>query len=489
MYNLTRFTILAISSLLVFAGCKDNQDKNKTKPEVLTTEPPVSATALPTPSISSTIPVQVNLPPNPSSPESVRPWFDTFSWQSFIALNWPVNPAWPDDPTQRGIPQSPDDPSTFRAAKPGAVTVWGSYKEAYELFSQQGQRPSAWTSNDDPIGLCAHLGTSSKKMVMINKGGTVLDGLDEAFSFPLIDQNKNYAWTEVRYNQGEYDFIRGSDIEATQLYKQINLTNAQDASASGAIEMPESSPTKGVGAIMLKATWREMTTADDLSRYYNITASLYESEEKPCVEKQMGLVGFHIAQKLEQFPQWIWSSFEQVDNVELGPGADPSKTPISFNNGTDAPKTTDGFANRPEKKAPPLIEPKESRKPVQVTRFNPIPTTPPQNSTVDLNQEYQALLKGTVWANYQLVITQWPTNKNLLIKNKGGIYPQDSGQPFPVNGATNTVMETYFQSQNTAQSAGGNSCMSCHYGSAQSDYSWVLQLRANNTPATSSDGQ
>ena len=49
----------------------------------------------------------------------------------------------------------------------------------------------------------------------------------------------------------------------------------------------------------------------------------------------------------------------------------------------------------------------------------------------------------------------------------GGIYPQDSGAAFPVNGAVNTTMETYFQTQNDAAGAGGNSCMSCHYQGGQ----------------------
>ena len=35
----------------------------------------------------------------------------------------------------------------------------------------------------------------------------------------------------------------------------------------------------------------------------------------------MGLVGLHIAHKTQHAPQWIWSTFEQVDNYK---GPDPS---------------------------------------------------------------------------------------------------------------------------------------------------------------------
>ena len=44
---------------------------------------------------------------------------------------------------------------------------------------------------------------------------------------------------------------------------------------------------------------------------------------------------------------------------------------------------------------------------------------------------------------------------------------------------TNTVMETYFQAQNDAAGAGGNSCMSCHYRAGQADFSWTLMRDAH----------
>lgn len=465
------------------AACEPT-DTKVTEPPV--TQPPITTPVLtsdgfPAPVLSSTIPTEVNIPTGIESPAEMQPYFDVFSWQSFIALNWPVDSTWPTDPTRRGDPQAPNAPATLQSAAQGTITVWGSYKEAFELFSQNGARPSAWDSNDDPAGICEDVGIGQKKMVMINKGGTILDEIDEAFSFPLIDQNKNYAWAEVRYNQWQYDFIRGDSSDpTTELYKRVNLTNAQDASSNGAIQMPASSGTN-MGSMMLKATWRQMTDVDELDRYYVIDAYLYNTETKECDQQSMGLVGLHIAQKLVDAPQWIWSSFEQVDNIERGPGASPT-TPISFNNGTDSPATVNGFANRPTQKAPPL-QPISERVPVQVTRANPIFTTPAEHSTTALNQSYQAALAGTVWANYQLVITQWPTDGSAFkIQDNGGIYPKDSGDPFPTDGAVNAVMETFFQTQEVAIGAGGNSCISCHYGAAESDYSWVLQNRANDTP-------
>jgi hypothetical protein len=126
-----------------------------------------------------------------------------------------------------------------------------------------------------------------------------------------------------------------------------------------------------------------------------------------------------------------------------------------------------------------------SPSPVQVTRVNPIPITPPGQSTHELNAYYQRLLKGTVWQYYQLVVTQWPFNPGIgpgnpfMLMENGCVYPQNAGGAFPVNGAVNTTMETYFQTQNDAAGAGGNSCMSCHYRAGQSDFSWGLNRRAH----------
>ena len=65
-------------------------------------------------------------------------------------------------------------------------------------------------------------------------------------------------------------------------------------------------------------------------------------------------------------------------------------------------------------------------------------------STKDLNAVYQSLLKDTVWKNYQLVITQWPTDpKTFTTVENGGIYPRDCGQPFPVAGCVNVSLEAF----------------------------------------------
>ena len=237
--------------------------------------------------------------------------------------------------------------------------------------------------------------------------------------------------------------------------------------------------------MMVKAAWRISTPKDDPKRFYAINAQVYDATKQACTPATVLLVGLHIAHKIDPFTEWVWSTFEQVDNVppdaDVTPKPSPPPNGYSFNNGTDTPKTTGGYDYKPPLPTPGQAAPK----PVQVARVNLIPNTPNGQSTRDVNAYYQQLLKGTVWQYYQLVVTQWPANPGIggnnpfMLMQNGGVYPQNAGGAFPANGAVNTTMETYFQIQSDAAGAGGNSCMSCHYRAGQSDFSWGLNRRAH----------
>ena len=79
----------------------------------------------------------------------------------------------------------------------------------------------------------------------------------------------------------------------------------------------------------VKVAWRELTDQDDHTRYYVREALIAGEDGYNYTIATMGLVGLHIMQKTATFPQWIWSTFEHIDNVS---GSHPS-----FNNGTNDP--------------------------------------------------------------------------------------------------------------------------------------------------------
>ncbi len=476
--------------MLAFAfinGCQTAPSNNaniKTLAEVPTASPAQIALPpwpagfpkeMPSPVLSGNVPLGITVPADVKTPEDARPFFDYFSWESFIALNWPATGA-------RGVPTQPNDPNSFLKAPNGTQVVWGSYKDSFDLFGQKDQRPSPWDSSDIPLNPCPNGQPGQKNLIFMTKGDTALMQTSQAFSAPLIDQRGNYVYYDVRYDQAQYNFIRGQDSDPTSwLYLVKNLAPKENQTVP--LQMPSSTASPAVlGSIMVKASWRIFEPGkDDRSRFYTTDAQIYNPPTKTCTVRPVLLVGLHIAHKVDPFTAWVWSTFEQIDNVppdaSITPKPSPPPNGYSFNNGTDTPKTTGGYDYRPPPppSATPLV-------PVQVTRVNSIPSTPAGASTLDLNTYYQQLLKGTVWQYYQLVITQWPSNpglSNFKLMQNGGIYPQGAGAAFPVNGATNTTMETYFQTQSDAAGAGGNSCMSCHYRAGQSDFSWGLNRRAH----------
>lgn len=418
------------------------------------------------PSLNGTVPVEVVLPPGPASPVDVRPWFDDFSWRSFVALNWPVVPDHP------GVPATPDQPKTLIDAPAGYVSVWDSYRDASDLFRPDAQPPIPFSDPQQSPTLCGTPSAGNKVLQMQGEQGTVLGDVEQAFSFPLVDQNKNYVYYEIRYNSDQYEFVRTNELYLAKRLMQAEMK------APIAMPISAAQPYRQ-GAVMVKAAWKQLTDRDDASRYYTTQGTIIDvSTGQPvCRAAKLGLIGFHIGHKVDKFAQWIWSTFEQVDNVPPDHGS-PARA-MSLNNGTDAPMTQGGWANRPDGKRQVQSD---RRVPAQVTRLNPIPTTPQFHSTVDVNDAYRAALAGTVWSNYQLVVTQWPTQAvaqaDFVPPEQQGVYPKDAGQPFPETGAVNTAVESFFQSAADAKGAGGNSCMQCHYGAGNADFSWSLKLRA-----------
>lgn len=420
---------------------------------------------IPAVAITGNMPLAVPLPAQVNSPQQVRPDFDWYSWEEFIALNWPASS------TGRGNPDQPANASAFLKAAAGTPTVWGTYKANWELFNQGNARPTPFDSYDVHIpAQCSTGKAGEKRLVMSSKGNTVLNDGVQAFSFPLIDAAHNYIFYEVRYGRDAYDFMRGADADPTSwLYLAKNMSPPKQRTMPSTTANPPH-----VGAIMLKAAWRDMSSvpAADQSRYYVVPAEVYDPTTKQCSMKSVGLVGFHIVQKLQSFGEWIWSTFEQVDNLSTPqrPGLLPACTDTNCS-------SVHGFANRPPDQT--KLEPDPAKRvPVQAARINAIPTTPAGASTVDVNAAFQKALAGTPWAYYQLVITQWPTSdKGFKPPEDRGTYPCASGVPFPQEGAVNVSLETYFQDPNDANGAGGNSCMRCHYNAAITDFSWGLNRR------------
>ncbi|NKJ37367.1 hypothetical protein [Rhizobium sp. SG570] len=385
---------------------------------------PVSAPNAPTPKISEKGLADVCIPTgfngNPID------FFDDYSWRVFLGLVWPAKDE------ERGKP----DPAAELGAS-GRPVVFETFKSDWEVFQPGGAAPSDWLE----------IGTNNPCGVKLEKGELVLAAFSKFENLaqagfgnlvgPLIAQNRTYIRFETAFNENEFD-----KIFKDKLYLRSNLNNVVfDA-----------------GAIDIKASWLDMTGIGHPERFYTRDAYLLDLASETCSKKRVGLVGLHIVQKTASRPQWIWSSFEQVDNV-----ADPhSLAPLTFNANDGVPMPKD---ENPYKFPPPV----ETPPPFNVERLKPV-----HPQTEKTNQAYRALLakNGGPWQFYKLVVTQWPTTAGdpSLDGRPNHTFP---GQGTDATSFANTTMETFDQKSIST------GCMNCHTRTkASSDFLWSLNTRA-----------
>lgn len=433
------------------------------------------------------------IPITPPAPNQAA--LDRFSWQSFIALNQPALLDGKGRPVRDPkFPNGADDPN-HSIGDPGP-RVWEGLKADYELFQGNGAAPAAWNEYDyhDPCSGMEFHG-APKALSMIGEGNNVITGaVNQAMGGPLVDQFGRYVRYEVRHNELYYNFVA-----TNKLYLRAEL-DKQHRWPKPRVQFPISNPAASrYGALEVKAAWKVLDDKDDASRYYTVEAVIFDPKTHKCGQPQtLGLVGLHILQKVEGFNSWIWSTFEHVDNVPCnvdtgGPcPAPPPNGLFAFWSAADARPTPDGYA--PDNAWRPIAAaalPNEPAPKTKVIRLNPM-----RKPVAELNAEMQALpgIKGTVWANYQLIDTQWPVNGTgtVVVDDPRTLpthakYETNALKPAPLDIVANTSMESFYQlntnpaphtPKNRLARTFGSSCMQCHYFSAQYDFSWTLPDQA-----------
>ena len=274
--------------------------------------------------ISSQLPSDVCIPADFPPTSNPIAFFDDFSWRSFIAMVWPVQQG------QRGVPD------TGQSIGPvSGPLVFETLKADWEVFQpspdgkSQPPAPSAWNSyqGQNP---CSQFGASNVGFGdMVLASFTKFGNLGEAgfgkLVGPLLTQYGTFTRYFTAFNETEFNAILKD-----QLYLQSGITNNQPVTFPTVAD-----PNITANSLDLKAAWIDMTGVPNPERYYTRTAWLMNPFTTPnptCTEITVGLVGLHIVQKTPSRPQWIWSTFEQVDNV---PGV--SQGPFTYNNGTAQP--------------------------------------------------------------------------------------------------------------------------------------------------------
>ncbi|NVZ86320.1 hypothetical protein HX836_31305 [Pseudomonas yamanorum] len=429
-------------------------------------------------------------------------FMNCFGWQLFIALNWPVNPGWPTTAALAGEPDMNSSLAQFgvptTAGQPMTVApVWASYKDANDIFLPGAPVPSGWgvqtlvPSNCSTQGSLKAMSVGARKFMTatsesainarhgfhLSSGtlATIPDPIMEASGGWLTDQAGQLVFFERKVGKAEFDYIvsKGLYDAANQLKVAQNLDNQNPGGLSLPIGEPMRSlpptpvPQEQLGALELKAAWRILTGKPELyGRYLTTVAWLKNPATLQCTQQVVGLVGLHIINKTQASPNFIWTTFEQVDNVPEPAQAPAQQTPpdgFAFNNpncGT-GPECTPNVARIQCQQHHPdrdCTEPYPRDQPVQTTREHPLPTElQALNGAVQANFAQQSQGKS-VFQYYKLINVLWTLTPNPPVQPEPGVsaaVPLSYG-PFISQGnvpVANTTLETYVQ---------GDNCNACH---------------------------
>ncbi len=438
--------------------------------------------------------------------EQSKKMFDCFSWQTFVALNWPA------DPSQRG---QPDKNKSIK--KPGkSPTVWQTYMPVYGTF-QAGDldwKPPAF--QDPPVvdGPGCDVSEGQMLISLASKARDVIDetGQANAGTFgDLVDRNGNQAHYEVLINEVEYDYIVDNDAALTK-----NLTSGGPANLTK-VDFPD-------GSIEIKTGWKVLcpqpgednacSPPDDPANYFTAEALLYDASTKSCSKPTLvGLIAMHIAYKTFWAPQWVWATFSHNTNAPTAGGQselssdiysfyDPNLKPPAA-----APPCTAGpflispkgcpnvvinrFGDRPQTGLPSFLP--DAGQPNQITRL-----VAQDAPAAAINKQFREALSGTVWKNYILLDAQWPLHgqggtpdKPMPIMTVCDQKPNNIQVPLdeikvgkncfaivpPVlrNPVAESYMSTYVQDEVTGNPAqiSNRGCLNCHRLAPNGSYVWL----------------
>src|SRR5689334_3835480 len=172
--------------------------------------------------------------------DTFQPDFDVYSWNTFIAINWP--------PKADGTP----DPSKKPGQNGDNDTVWEHYRDVADVFLPGGAKP-VWHGPIHIPDACKSLekpGAPIVTMMQIGKNlltPSVVSANSQPFNTgPIIDQNGVFTRFQILVNKPMFDYIVNNTL----------YSKAGQQAFKGAVDFPpgsidNSGKTVAEGAIMV----------------------------------------------------------------------------------------------------------------------------------------------------------------------------------------------------------------------------------------------
>jgi hypothetical protein len=394
----------------------------------------------------------------PAGLDNLQRGFDFYSWRTFIALN------------------SPADGTPIDQAEAGAPTLWedmNSFKQLLDVMLPANLQPPSWPT--DRAGMEAErerlVPTECRDLHQKMPERMIVKMIEESFNEPfktgpLIDQQGHYAIFDILMNRQMFNYI---------LANHLNTKAGQAANSNLSVDFPAGENLKGeFGAFMLKVSWRILSDSEIQGKNFHMVKALVLTPPIPnaprkCLPETLGLIGFHAVHKTASRPQWIWTSFEHVKNVPDRDEVIAKKFNGPYNfysvncKGACTENATPPIPWDPDPSLELKFRHDDSFK-SQIVRKTPL--TP---AAKNMNAIFQSMLSNSIWKNYMLISTQWPSAfscTSLQVQSPSTPDPKTdflkqpdmTCSPAPTFLA-NSTLETYSQGDVPLASS---SCIACH---------------------------
>lgn len=435
---------------------------------------------------------QVQLSNETDPPFASQDNFNCFAWQAFINLTWAAKSGSP------GVADPSVPPSNYGMPQPAPPAVWETFSTKESVFKPNAAKPDPFGQlSASPAGCSTRVQGGGAPLFAITKlmgdGFRGLSDINQAgfakFGW-VTAQNGTPTYYDVRLNKVEYDYI-----VQHQLYNAVDQGKVASDPKQGLL-LPD-------GVVEIKAAWLEITDKALWPRYHMIRTVIetrnraHPNAHPGCRVANMGLVAIHMIHKTKLAQQFVWTTFEQIDNqptngqpvapgsrfTYFNPNCDPTKDPykcavnVSPCSDPNQPKTCKPFGA-----------------PNQVEKIISMPA-----ATATLNADMQAKIGAanpkSVYQYYQLVDTLWPSDNTTI--PAGAHTPLYDGNPQPPlgqGGLLNPLIETYFQGGDPNHTGGTNprgfvSCQSCHVGAPIAAQPTAIQCPVETTQAPNVPGK
>jgi hypothetical protein len=168
-----------------------------------------------------------------------------------------------------------------------------NWMPAQGVFDSQGNvlaNPTLWGQQPkELVDLCSGMSGATPPVIsnLIKQAGS---------ADPLIDQNNNYTFYEVRMNKTQYDFTIKCGLQGNK-----TCSKTSDTRYPG-------------GSIELKIGWKILTNAENPDNYISVPGWVKAPGASSCSKETLGMVGYHIVIATPKHPEFIWGTFEHKGN-------------------------------------------------------------------------------------------------------------------------------------------------------------------------------